>query len=193
MNCARCDDYCERHEYSANQWKKVEGEAICKSCVEYMQRDVQCDFCERWFDSENSLNMHMETHIHRCGTCNRGFYDLNQLRQHEKVHRPKTVKCPLCGEQRFGSAANAVAHVESGYCSGCRGKSNARSQIYNFVSHHAASLRAPMIGNGDGDRGVPDRPYRCTYCSKTFTMLSAQMNHECDVHGNDRNIRQLGW
>ena len=193
MECARCDTYCERYEYSANQWRKGPGNAVCKGCVEYLQRDVQCPKCDRWLDSENSLKMHMEIHLHRCETCNRAFDHPNHLMQHRKVHRPKNVRCPVWGVERFASGANAMAHLESGYCPGCSGVENARSQIYDFVSQNAAGLLDPMVGNGDEDSGVPDRPYRCTYCSKTFTMLSALMNHEGDVHGNERNMGQMEW
>jgi hypothetical protein len=45
---------------------------------------------------------------------------------------------------------------------------------------------------GVGD--VNDRFYQCTYCAKTFVHLSAQMNHEEDIHGNVRNsMRHIGW
>ncbi|CAM9242899.1 unnamed protein product [Ectocarpus fasciculatus] len=194
MYCGTCDEWCEWHEFSNNQWRKGDGVGSCRSCVEDAFQEVQCDKCDRWFDCENSLNMHMESHLYPCKECGRKFTAEHSLTQHMKTHRPKTVSCPVCGVTKFASAANAVAHVESGYCSGCRGKDNARSQIYNFISHKAPELRTRLIEGPSGSgSSVPDRPYQCTYCGKTFTQLSAQMNHEGDVHGSDRRMRQLGW
>ena len=135
----------------------------------------------------------MQTHISRCDYCGREFQSENSLAQHMKTHRPKNVSCPICGEQRIGSAANAVAHVESGYCSGCRGQDEARRQIYQYVSGHAPNLCVPMLENGGHSDQVPNSPYKCTYCGKQFGQLSSQMNHEQDVHHNDRRMQQLGW
>merc|ERR1719482_932089 len=46
------------------------------------------------------------------------------------------VPCPICGEKKmFRSTTNAVQHVESGACGGCKGKEKAREQIYKFISN----------------------------------------------------------
>lgn len=133
------------------------------------------------------------SHQNICKICAHRFRLPHDLFQHMKTHAPTNVSCPVCGVQRFRNAANAVAHVESGYCTGCLGADNARTQIHKYVSVRAPTLCVPMIENGDSGQGVPDRPYRCTYCSKSFKHLSAQMNHEGDVHKNDRNLQQIGW
>ena len=57
------------------------------------------------------------------------------LKMHIQVHEPRTVSCPVCGDQRFRSTTNAVQHVESGSCRGCKGKENARQQIFKFISN----------------------------------------------------------
>jgi hypothetical protein len=72
-----------------------------------------------------------------------------------QVHCPRNVPYPVCGEVRFRSGANAVQHVESGYCSGCRGHDNARQQIYNF-----ASLKPTMKPNMNS---VPQLTYGGSY------------------------------
>lgn len=111
-----------------------------------------------------------------------------------KSHATRVLKCPLCqGPKQFKNGANVVAHVESGFCTGCVGKDAARDQIFQFVSRNAPSLTVPMLENGGYGGGAPARPYQCSYCSKTFAHLSAQMNHEGDVHANNRGLNQLGW
>ena len=129
-----------------------------------------------------------------CQVCGRSFRDDHALYQHSKIHLPKTVSCPICGDRRFANAANAVAHVESGFCSGCYGKDNARGQIYNFVSHNAPNLRAPMIKYDQyEDASLPEKPYRCKYCQRLFGQLSSLMNHQADKHSTHTTFPQIGW
>lgn len=110
-----------------------------------------------------------------------------------KVHIPKDVQCPVCKQKSFSRGADAVAHVESGYCSGCRGKSQARQQIHDFVGRNAGQLLVPQIENGHGDGATPDYPYRCRHCSKMFRNLSSLMNHEEDKHSSRGSIQfQIG-
>ncbi|KAL7576684.1 hypothetical protein ACA910_005610 [Epithemia clementina (nom. ined.)] len=87
-NCAQCTATLKRGDYSANQWRKGEGSSLCYDCVDNPSL-YRCRVCDRCFDNNNQLNMHLQ------------------------VHRPRNVACPVCGERRFRSGANAVQHVES--------------------------------------------------------------------------------
>ena len=112
---------------------------------------------------------------------------------HMQVHRPRNVACPVCGDQKFRSGANAVQHVESGYCRGCRGQEQARDQIYRFASSKKTMQPylngTPLLTNGS-DGGTPDFPYSCQQCSKQFRQLSQLMQHQDQKHGN---LRMLGY
>ena len=72
--CSDCGDWCSNSSFSRNQWRKGDGYSRCKDCVGGYS--YQCGECDRVFDSQNGLNMHMQ------------------------VHRPKNVACPACGERR---------------------------------------------------------------------------------------------
>mmetsp|Transcript_3463 Transcript_3463/g.5511 ORF Transcript_3463/g.5511 Transcript_3463/m.5511 type:complete len:163 (-) Transcript_3463:444-932(-) len=117
---------------------------------------------------------------------------MNNLQQHMQVHQPRNVRCPLCGNQRFRNAANAVQHVESGYCTSCLGQSNARSQVFNFIQSHdrtrsLLSNDALRIQNGgQWDGTVPEVPYACNYCRQRFRQLSQMTQHEAAKHPHVR-------
>jgi hypothetical protein len=105
-----------------------------------------------------------------------------------QVHRPRNVACPVCKEQRFKSGANAVQHVESGYCTGCLGVDNARNQIYQHTSSKPQMQRyltsVPMLTNGSNSNYVPDLPYNCPDCSKSFRALGQLLQHQDQKHNN---------
>lgn len=165
--CSQCHEWCSRHSFSQNQWRKGDGYSRCSDCV---------NTC------------------YECPICYKTFSNSNQLKMHSQVHRPKNVACPVCGDVRFSSGANAVAHVESGFCRGCRGQSNARQQIYEYASQQSAMR--PYISNvprltygGDyDDDEVPDFPYQCRECSKSFRNLSQLMQHRDSKHTYSNNM-----
>jgi len=163
--CSQCNEWSSSDNYSSNQWRKGEGVSRCADCVIG----------------------------YTCEVCNRRFNSSNELRMHSQVHRPKTVSCPVCGEARFGSAANAVQHVESGYCTGCTGRDNARQQIYRFASGTRGMQQFitthPMLEYGNYvSSGVPEYPYQCPQCDKCYRNLSQLMQHQDQKHDNQLRL-----
>jgi DNA-directed RNA polymerase subunit RPC12/RpoP len=160
---------------------KGDGESRCKACV----------------DGHHTAAA-FYTISYSCGVCSRSFSNQNELDMHMQVHRPRTVACPVCGDTRFASAANAVQHVESGFCSGCLGADNARQQIYRFATKQQQLQRylsdVPRLTNGGNqDNSVPELPYRCPDCSKSFKQMGQLLQHQDNKHGNTSvGFRRLG-
>lgn len=104
---------------------------------------------------------------------------------HRHIRPGNTAACPCCGERRFLSAIGAVAHLESGNCSNCRGQEKAEHQILNFVSQHKQTQKflRPMLTDGYGSPCGDGNPYQCTSCDRTFAKLSSLMAHRQDKHG----------
>jgi len=167
--CADCELYLSNSQFSSNQWRKGDGNSRCRDCVDGSTK-YGCGECGRSFQTQNELNMHMQ------------------------VHRPRDVACPICGERRFRSGANAVQHVESGYCSGCRGRDNARQEIYRYASGKSVMQPymsgTPLLTDGSGTTIVPDFPYHYPDCAKSFRNLSQLLQHQDQKH---RNYRTLGY
>lgn len=113
---------------------------------------------------------------------------------HMQVHRPRNVSCPICGETRFKSGANAVQHVESGYCRGCQGRERARQAIYDFSSRQSAMQQyltdRPLLTYGGSNQStVPELPYQCPECSRQFRQLSQLLQHQDQKHSNYRMLQ----
>ena len=210
--CAECGQYVDSDNYSNNQWRKGEGYSRCADCVSGNGHHITinamgrvCAECGQYLDSDNYSNNQWrkgegysrcadcvsgnEYEGFDCELCDRSFSSRNALEMHQQVHRPLDYACPVCGDKRFKSGANAVQHVESGYCRGCLGRENARHQIYKYVS--SKPQMQPYLANNqlleyDGGRNsseVPEFPYICDYCDKRFRQLSQQMQHQDQKHG----------
>jgi len=167
--CAQCGDWCGGDDFSSNQFRKGDGVSRCRNCVGGSQ----------------------QYHQYQCGECNRVFATQNELNMHMQVHRPRSVACPICKERRFRSGANAVQHVESGFCTGCRGTQNARDSIYKFAQQQQTMqpylTSTPMLTNGSHwQEGTPDFPYRCHQCQKSFRQASQLLQHNDAKHGQTR-------
>ena len=162
------------------------------------QQLVRCEVCDRGLTSDNALQQHLQTHADVwCAVCGRVFKSPNGLRQHSQVHLPRNVACPICGDVRFKSATNAVQHVETGSCTGCRGADNARNAIYGYVRQHGVHLLNPdaqmlqYSGHHLTGHMPPDLPYSCQHCTKSFRQLSAMMQHQAAAH--QTRAPALGW
>lgn len=171
--CAQCRQCLDSDAYTTNQWFKGDGESRCMDCVDSNHKPIRCLECRRIFRTENELLMHSQ------------------------VHRPRTITCPICGgSKKFKTNANAVQHIESGFCASCEGsRENARAQIYDFV-HKQAPMRqflsnAPMISYSSSSITieVPDYPYKCPSCNKLFRQLSQLMQHQDQKHNEQMTLR----
>jgi DNA-directed RNA polymerase subunit RPC12/RpoP len=156
-----------------------------------------CDECGRFTNkfTKNQLSRGYSrcmdctgSYPYNCPTCSREFSSENALRQHSVVHKPRDVSCPVCGDQKFRNPRDAVAHVESGYCSGCRGQDRALRHIYEFTQQRAPQFLSNRLMIGNGDQDVPTNAYACNSCGRAFKKLSSLMQHQSSAHG-DTDLR----
>ena len=162
--CAQCKHWRDGDLYSNNQWRKGDGASRCNHCL--------IGFV--------------------CPTCHISFNNANQLKMHLQVHRPKYIVCPVCQDQTklFASGANAVQHVESGYCTGCQGSDNAREAIYKFAAQKKVMQRyltEPPRITWHGEiitQDIPYYPYTCKECGILYHNLSSLLQHQENKHGS---------
>lgn len=199
--CSSCGINQNSSSFSRNQWAKGNGYSRCMSCVGGggRQQHQQPTYHTTGYAVHTTLPsvnipiyhtgyaMAVPAPTDQCKECFREFADQNQLNMHMQVHRPRQVRCPVCGDVRFRSMANAVQHLESGYCRGCKGQDNARQQIYNFAQNRGVT---PLLTNGSNPYSnagpVPDFPYVCSQCNMKYRNLSQLMQHMDQKHGQMR-------
>ena len=185
--CAECGDWCTNREFSRNQWMKGDGYSRCVNCVIPTHHST----------ISAAVVAYQHPPSYNCAECHREFNNQNELNMHMQVHRPRTVTCILCRERHFKCGANMVQHVESGYCTGCKGEDRARQQIYEFAQRQRKMQPymngTPLLTNGGGHNnrggGVPDFPYQCRQCAKSFRQLSQLMQHQDNKHNNTRMLQ----
>jgi len=200
--CPECGRvFCHSNNFIANensmlQHMKVHDVSVsCPDCGKIFGR------CNTRKQNRAAMKQHMAT-LHedvsaQCKECGRVFDyspnrrgNQNSLEEHMQVHKPRSVSCPVCGDTRFRSGANATAHVESGACPGCPGRDRARKVIYDFIgsrqeTQHMLKDVAKLEYHGGSRRGnqdVPELPYQCNQCKKTFKHVSSLMQHEQSSH-----------
>ncbi|KAK2861159.1 hypothetical protein FQN49_004485 [Arthroderma sp. PD_2] len=80
----------------------------------------ECETCNNKYRSRDDAIQHMEDYWHYnlyCDPCDRTFQNQNNLKMHltSKVHRGGSVRCPFCGGG-FTTASGLVHHLERAAC-----------------------------------------------------------------------------
>ena len=211
--CSDCGDWCSPADFSGNQWRKGDGASRCYDCVngnygnDSSDNGRYCSECNNWLSSSDFSNNQWAkgdgfsrcydcvNRTYCCNDCGRTFQSRNNLEMHVQVHRPRNIACPVCGDRRFASGANAVQHVESGACPKCN-KASARQQIYQFASAQVQMKRYMphllLTNVGYNDSGVPDFPYHCPDCNIGFRNASQLLQHQDHKHNSNRMLTFYG-
>ncbi len=144
---------------------------------------ARCSPFGRTFINERSKEQHDNAvhPPHQCDICNRSFQNENHLRMHMQVRQPRNTACVGCGKM-YKSPADVVAHFETGYCSACKGQDNARRAVYRFFDANGGGnslVRAIGYGSSSGDGYDPDGDnYCCPKCNRRFKRLDSLMQHQ---------------
>ncbi|KAI1559830.1 zf-C2H2-jaz domain containing protein, partial [Pyrenophora tritici-repentis] len=85
----------------------------------------ECEACDEWYDTFARIKQHMNSHghwrNHYCNDCNKGFENENNLQIHlnSRIHRGSNITCPFC-KRGFATATGVTHHLETGSCSKAR-------------------------------------------------------------------------
>ncbi|PLB36784.1 uncharacterized protein BDW47DRAFT_132590, partial [Aspergillus candidus] len=79
-----------------------------------------CETCDLKFHTQDAAGQHMTKNLHYktyCPTCDRHFQNENNLKMHlrSKTHCGNSINCPFC-QSGFTTASGVVHHLETGSC-----------------------------------------------------------------------------
>ncbi|KAL4877130.1 hypothetical protein BJY04DRAFT_210203 [Aspergillus karnatakaensis] len=150
---------------------------------------VPCETCDAMFFSQTSANQHMEALGHYknyCKSCDRFFQNENNLRMHltSKIHRGRQMLCPFC-KAAYTSASGLVHHLERGSCP--KAPNMNREAIHRMIQERDPNglITNKQIGWKDEDnisfsanhRAWNGSGYECYLCHRVFTQLNNLNQH----------------
>ncbi|KAF7436151.1 hypothetical protein PC9H_002977 [Pleurotus ostreatus] len=159
------------------------------------KRHSYCQYCDRHFDDNSKLSEHFDDEHYLCSGCNivfknEHFGSQNSLNNHlnSSIHRPKDVPCPMrgCG-QYFISLAAVALHLEAGSCTSGMDRYALDRLIQKYDKNHLITDPSRLISNGDStttryyatemayNEYYDD--YECYLCDQTFRSLSGLNQH----------------
>ncbi|KAL4925195.1 uncharacterized protein BDV17DRAFT_294748 [Aspergillus undulatus] len=158
------------------------------NATNHWARKVPCETCHLLFKSESAAEQHMKATGHYkkyCKSCDRKFDNENNLRMHlnSKIHRGRDVVCPFCSVG-FTTASGLSHHLET---RACPNADLTRETIYRTVcepdtqgvitykqigwieDQNAQYTAMPRSWNG--------YRFECYLCHREFTKLSGLNQH----------------
>ncbi|XP_055306133.1 zinc finger protein 235-like [Sitodiplosis mosellana] len=137
-----------------------------------------CDYVTSW---PSNLKTHMLTHTGEmpfpCKICNKRFTLKHHLQRHLKTHPDEyPFSCSVC-LRRFAQNVERLEHEAT-----CDGRHYECHLCKKFSTSNTGELKIHIRVHS----GV--RPFRCSLCSKKFTLKTSLMRHS-KVHTNPRPVK----
>ena len=173
--CGLCDEVFPT-QYEKEKHKRV-------------HKQVQCEFCERYFRSASVLSAHLRIHTgerpYKCGLCERDFSQASVLKVHMRTHkRESSFECKPCGkvyDDVMEYFKHHMGHLEEGnlQCEEC-GKvfESIANKNRHMAAHRDRAGRACHICGKEFGRvshleahmlcHTNQLPLVCKVCGKTF-------------------------
>ena len=131
---------------------------------------VQCDICQRTFDTLAAMVKHRYHHyeyMYECDHCGKGFHFESQLKEHLRVHQAQgdwTCFRPKCGK-RFKCESELNAHLIS------HNKKEYKCDQCAYSNTDPCNLHAHQRRHSD------KKPFLCPKCSKGFKWVQQRKQH----------------
>jgi len=160
-----------KHPNGSNKEGAGSGEYVVK--VENHESGalkLQCNNCDREFDSEHKLNKHALQHTNRysCDQCDKSFQSSSTLKNHKNIHLDeKPFKCEIC-DKEFTQAGNLKTH-----------KIKHHGDVDSKLNSSTVSMTPDVSGSEDE---TPTTSDKCGYCEEHFGDSSELNSHMVMMH-----------
>lgn len=199
-------------QYPCGLCEKVFPTQYEKEKHKRVHKQVQCEFCERYFRSASVLSVHLRIHTgerpYKCGLCERDFSQASVLKVHMRTHRKEgAYDCKRCGQMYTDVMEffkHHMAHLEEGNLQ-CEECGKMFESINNKNRHMAAHrdragrichvcgkefgrvshLEAHMLCHSN------QLPLLCKVCGKLFPSEEVLTAHYSTHMGNELNSATL--
>ncbi|KAH7041524.1 uncharacterized protein B0I36DRAFT_392583 [Microdochium trichocladiopsis] len=153
----------------------------CRSTDDYYW---ECTECNDAFDTEQQVVQHeADEHLY-CRPCERYFQSDNSIRMHlnSRVHRGANIDCPFC-DRSYTAATGVAHHLEAGSCP--RAPNLNRDEIFRMLSRvdqQGAMTKKLLSWHGSTTYEATalswnGRAYECYLCHRSFTTLHGLNQH----------------
>ena len=122
FECHLCNKKCYDSRLLAGHLRRVHGESIKNSKLNYPKKRYKpgnCEICGKYLRSRRIFEDHAEEHRtglkkYSCEICNKRFRDFLVFKRHQKKHEnePQSQLCPICG-QVFESNGELKKHKKA--------------------------------------------------------------------------------
>ncbi|XP_063233900.1 zinc finger protein 34-like isoform X2 [Bacillus rossius redtenbacheri] len=154
---------------------------------------VQCEKCDKTFQTKQSYEVHVKA-IHEgckpfsCEACGRVFAYQNSLKSHVTAchedksggDKERSFPCELCGK-RFNHPSSVVYHKEAEHNNGRRFVCNKCGKSFK----HRQLLQRHQLVHSD------DRPFVCKACGASFKTKANLLNHQPTHTGEKKYFCEL--
>ncbi|PYH96845.1 zinc finger protein [Aspergillus ellipticus CBS 707.79] len=150
---------------------------------------VPCETCSRMFYTEGEAEQHMRKKNHfknYCSSCDRHFQNENNLRMHlnSNIHRGQNIVCPFC-RRGFTAASGLSHHLETGSCP--QASNLNRETIYKIIEKRdkQGTITNKLLewhSSNDSHYSVTDYAFNgdcweCYVCHRGFNTRTALNSH----------------
>ncbi|KAL4892364.1 hypothetical protein BDV59DRAFT_202865 [Aspergillus ambiguus] len=151
--------------------------------------EYECETCSRQFHSQSAADQHMQALGHYrnyCKDCDRRFQSENNLWMHlnSKVHRGRSIVCPFC-TGTYTTVSGLTHHLERGACPNAPNVN--REAIHRFVSSRdpGGTITNKQIAWRDEDSAVYNATdccfngdsWECYICHREFCTKNSLNSH----------------